>query len=351
MMDMRWRSTRARLHHGTPGGDARELWGRIVASRQAGRSVDLPAADPRPPVSPILLALLAVAIVVWLSTPRDRSAPAPVAAVSSEAEDAAFDWLTTPAYAQSNGVSPLLPIDPPDLSRMVTSRLVFEYMQGADGILTQQDGTDTLRIVHDTVDGVHRVIMIRTDRKGTRYSGFGGTSAIDSLALSGDGRLIFWRLHVLVPRKHLDVTVETTLLADSVRFTTVRNDGIPPKTRVRPGNYEYQVHDVLLAMLPSLRFEPGYARSFSVLDLLGGEKTPGFARSVELRVTGKEWLAVPAGRFHCWVVEYSSVPEPGEKRRSSRLYVDMKSGTLVRAEWGAGDTFSGEQVLVDRRAE
>ena len=351
MMETRWRSTRARLDDGTPSGDTRELWGRIAASRRAGRSIDLPGVDPRRPVSPILLGLLAVASVVWFSTPRDRSAPLPVTGVSSEAEDAAFDWLTTPAYAQGNGVSPLPPIDPPDLSRMVTSRLAFEYMEGADGILTQHAGTDTLRVVHDTVEGVDRVIMIRTDRKGTKYSGFGGTGVIDSLALSGDGRLLFWRVQVTVPRKHLVVTVETTLLADSVRFTTVRNDGIPPKTRVRPANYEYQVHDVLLAMLPSLRFEQGYARSFSVLDLLGGKRTPGFARSVELRVTGKEWLAVPAGRFHCWVVEYSSVPEPGEKRHTSQLYVDMKSGTLVRAEWGAGDTFSGEQVLVDRRAE
>jgi len=307
MIKDRWRSTRARLDDGNPSAGARELWGRIAASRQAGRSVDLPAADPRRPVSPVLLGLLAVASAVWFSTPRDRSAPAPVAAVSSEAEDAAFDWLSTPAYAQGNGMSPLPPIDPPDLSRMVSSQLVVEYMEGAD--------------------------------------------AIDSLALSGDGRLLFWRVQITVPRKQLVVTVETTLLADSVRFTTVRNDGIPSKTRVRPGNYEYQVHDVLLAMLPSLRFEQGYARSLSVLDLVGGERTPGFTRSVELRVTGKEWLAVPAGRFHCWVVEYSSVPEPGEKRDTSQLYVDMKSGTLVRAEWGDGDTFSGEQVLVDRRTE
>jgi len=351
MIKDRWSSTRARLDDGNPSAGARELWGRIAASRQAGRSVDLPAADPRRPVSPVLLGLLAVASAVWFSTPRDRSAPAPVAAVSSEAEDAAFDWLSTPAYAQGNGMSPLPPIDPPDLSRMVSSQLVVEYMEGADGILTQHAGTDTLRVVRDTVGGVDRVIIIRTDRKGTRYSGFGGTGAIDSLALSGDGRLLFWRVQITVPRKQLVVTVETTLLADSVRFTTVRNDGIPSKTRVRPGNYEYQVHDVLLAMLPSLRFEQGYARSLSVLDLVGGERTPGFTRSVELRVTGKEWLAVPAGRFHCWVVEYSSVPEPGEKRDTSQLYVDMKSGTLVRAEWGDGDTFSGEQVLVDRRTE
>jgi hypothetical protein len=85
------------------------------------------------------------------------------------------------------------------------------------------------------------------------------------------------------------------------------------------------------------------------MDLLRGETTPGFTRSVEMRGTGKRWVKVPIGDIHCWVVDYSVVPEPGEKRYTSQLYVDMESGSLVRAAWKTGDTFCGEQFLVDRQ--
>ena len=39
-------------------------WNRIPATRRAGNSLDLPATDPRRPVSPVLLGLLLVAVVV-----------------------------------------------------------------------------------------------------------------------------------------------------------------------------------------------------------------------------------------------------------------------------------------------
>jgi hypothetical protein len=47
-------------------------------------------------------------------------------------------------------------------------------------------------------------------------------------------------------------------------------------------------------------------------------------------------------------VEYAAVPEPGERRSASLLYVDVASGVLVRAEWSFGSTFYGEQVLIRR---
>ena len=64
------------------------LWSRIDASRRAGKSVDLPASDPRRPVSPILLGVLAVAAVAALASLRDRSdSRAPVAAVSTDTDE------------------------------------------------------------------------------------------------------------------------------------------------------------------------------------------------------------------------------------------------------------------------
>lgn len=348
MMKDRWRSTRSRLKQEIGTSDPAGLWSRIDASRRAGQSVDLPAADPRRPVSPILLGVLTVAVVVILATQRHRNAPTGGPGAISETDESILHWLPTPAYAQGTGMSTLPPIDPPDLSRMVPGRLVYEYMEGADGILTQHGGTDTSWVARDTVEGVSRVILSNTSRKGNKYS---DTDAVDSLVIAADGTLLFWRWKVSNLRKNRVVTVSTTLLTDSVQVTYIRNDGLPTKIRVRPGNYGYQLHSPLLGLLPALPLQLGYARSVSVMDLVRGETTPGFTRSVELRVTGKDWVAVPAGRFHCWVVEYSVVPGPGEERYTSRLDVDMKSGALVRAEWGRGATFSEEQTLIDRRAE
>lgn len=341
----RWRSTRARLQHNSATAGAPDLWKRIASSRGAGTSIDLPTRDPRRPVSPVLIGVLAIAAVVALSTLRDRSVPTPVATVTTDADDAAFDWLTTPAYAQGNGTSSLPPIDPPDLSRMTPNRLTYQHMGGADGFVIQQEGTDTFWVARDTLGGAPRLLLSRTDRKGANQ--YADMSSLDSLALAGDGRLLFWRWQVTNLRKNRVVTVGTTFLTDSVRFTYIRNDGLPTKIRTRPGNYEYQVRDILLALLPAIPLQLGYARSVSVMDLVRGETTPGFTRSVEMRVTGKTWVKLPMGRFHCWVVAYSVVPEPGEKRYTSKLYVDMESGSLVRAEWQTGESFIAEQSLVD----
>ena len=324
---------------------ATTLWNRIYASREAGKSVQLPPADPRRPASPVLVGALVVAAVVAIGTLLHRDVPPAAPIQAGVFDDAAvFDWLATPAYAQTNGTSALPPIDPPDLAKLTPRRLVYQHAGGADGIITQQEGTDTLGVARETVDGASRVVLSRTDRKGNPY---GDTRSLDSLALADDGHMLFWRWQVSNLRKNRSVTVSTTLETDSVRFTYVRNDGLPTKVRVRPGNYEYQMREVLLALLPALPFELGYARSVSVMDLVRGETTAGFSRSVEMRVTGKTWVNVPIGRFHCWVVDYSVVPEAGEKRYTSRLYVDIESGSLVRAEWKTGESFIAEQFLVD----
>ena len=226
--------------------------------------------------------------------------------------------------------------------------LVYQYSDGADGIIVQQSGTDTLWIGRDAVGGVGRVVLVRTEGHGNKYGGTSGLRWTDSVAVGLDGHLIFWRwqmLNLQVPAH--SITMATTFLSDSVRYTYQRqDDALLPRA-----TYEVPATSILDGIparhAPRPTLGPGYARSVSVLDLLGGETTPGFARSIEIRVTGREWVTVPAGRFHCWVVEYSLAPEPGEHRHTSSLYVEMTSGVLVRAEWRPGLTFYGEQVLID----
>jgi hypothetical protein len=262
---------------------------------------------------------------------------------------AMMELFTTPAYAQGTGISTLPPVDRLDFSRLVPGRLVYRHAEGADGIITQQSGTDTIRIARDTVDGAGRIVLVRSDRAGNKSSGMSGLGSVDSLALSSDGHLLFWHWklrNVRVPSH--SVTMNTTLLPDSVRWTYQRQDDAAAKSHTLGAGSNFRGRSVLVPMLPALPLERGYARSVSLLDLLGGETTPAFSRSLELRVTGREWVSVPAGRFDCWVVEYAAVPEPGERRSASLLYVDVASGVLVRAEWSFGSTFYGEQVLIRR---
>jgi hypothetical protein len=349
MIGDRWHATRARLLQDASEGEASGLWNRIASSRSAGVSVELPARDPRRPVSPILLAVAVASVVLGITM---RSSPAPVTAepTAADSEVAVMDSLTTPAHAQGNGVSTLPPVDGLDLSRLVPGRLVYQNAEGADGIIVQQSGTDTIHIARDTVDGVARLILVRPEGQGRKNSGTSGLRFVDSLALSLDGKLLFW--HWQMQNLHVpshSITMSTALLPDSLRFTSQRLVDPAPTIKTRSAVNGYPGGSPLLALLPALPLERGYARSVSVLDLLGGQTTPALTRSVELRVTAKEWVTVPAGRFLCWVVEYSRVPEPGAKRFISLLYVDIASGVLVRAEWTPEGTFSGEQILIERQ--
>ena len=63
MIEKRWRSTRARLNREADVPDGTGLWSRIEASRRAGQSANLPAADPRRRMSPVLPGVLAVAVL------------------------------------------------------------------------------------------------------------------------------------------------------------------------------------------------------------------------------------------------------------------------------------------------
>lgn len=346
MMRERWRSTRSRLRQDTVSPDATGIWQRIDQSRSSGRSVTVPAADPRRRPAPALLGVFAFAALAGFLVLRQRERPTPMMTFTNESDDAAFGWFATPAYAQGNGASDLPPIDSPDLSRLVPARLVYRYASGADGFITQQDGTDTTWVGRDTVGDLPRLLLRRIGGARNPYSSMRSN---DSVALGADGRLLFWHWHVVNLRTVSATTIVTSLLVDSIQTVNVRPNGEVRFRASTPASYEYYLHQPLIPLFPALPVQPGYARSISVLDLLGGETTSGFRRSVELRVTGKAWVNVPMGRFHCWVLDYSVVPDPGEKRYTSKLYLDIESGALVRAEWRTGKSFFTEQVLLDRQ--
>lgn len=345
MMSDRWRVTRARLQQQNGGADVTGLWERVVASRRAGKSVDLPAADPRRPLTPMLLGAMAVAAVVVLITLRTSEKRTPAAILSDDPEASAlFQWLPTQAQAQSIGASALPPIDPPDVSRLTPRMLVYRHDEGVDGIVTGTT-TDTLRIVRNNQDGREVVALIRTGRIASTKV----LQVIDSLVLASDGSFLFWRYQVSRNPTDHPTRIATTFSTDSVNVTFWLSGGRPvPAPRSWPANIGDYVREPLAAMLPSLPFKEGFARSVSSLDLMRGTMTPGFARSLELRVTGTQSIRVPAGPFRCWTVELTAVYLPGDKPQVSRLWVDVASGSLVRAVWNTYNGFFEEQILIER---
>ncbi len=346
MINDRWRSTRARLNQETDDADTAGLWSRIDESRRAGKSVDLPARDPRRSVTPALLVVFAVAAVLVLATLRTSEERAPATLPSDDPEASALlQWLPTPALAQSVGASALPPIDPPNISRLTPRTLVYRYEEGVDEIVTGATGTDTVTIGRNTVNGREQVAVVRTGKSGVVKT----LEVVDSLMLADDGSFLFW--HYQVKRNGTDKVwrVATTFRTDSITTTWWRSGGRPaPAPTTWPANIGPYVKDPLAAMLPSLPFREGFARSVSGLDLVRGTMTPGFARSLELRVTGTQSIRVPAGRFRCWTVELTAVYLPGDKPQVSRLWVDMDSGSLVRAVWGTYNGFFEEQVLTEK---
>lgn len=339
MIDNRWRSTRTRLGEDTPTTEVTGLWERIAASRRAGSSVELPARDPRRPVSPVLAVLLAVAVVFAGTTLRtDRGRVIADAPPDDSEASALLPFLPSPAQAQAIEASPLSPIDPPDVSRLTPRMLVYRHERVVDG--QREDlGTATTRIARDTVDGLGRIAIISTGR--------GGSQAIDSLVLAGDGRFLFWRFQYSRIGTDRVTRVATTLRTDSITITFWRSGGRSvPEPQTSPANTGQYVREPLVAMLPSLVLHEGYARSLSGLDLVRGTTTPGFARSLELRVIGTQAMTVPAGRFHCWMVEFSVVYQPGDEPDVGQLWVDTASGSLVRAIWGRRGGSYEEQVLL-----
>lgn len=347
MINDRWRSTRSRLTQETGTSDPAGLWSRIEASRRAGQSVDLPATDPRRPVSPVLIGALAAAAIVTIATFRTSDRPAPITARVEDPEVWALSrWLPTPAEAQSVVASALPPIDPPLISRLTPRMLVYRHDEGVDGIITGTSGTDTLTISRGTADGREQVALVRTGINGFIQT----MQAIDSLVLAPDGTFLFWHLQVAYVGTDRMTRVATTLQVDSVTTTWWRSGGRPalsPSTW--PANIGPYVRDPLAAMMPSFPFREGFARSVSGLDLFRGTMTPGFARALELRVTGTQSIRVPAGRFHCWTVELTAVYLPGDTPQVSRLWVDIDSGSLVRAVWNTYNNFFEEQVLIEQQ--
>jgi len=168
--------------------------------------------------------------------------------------------------------------------------------------------------------------------------------------LASDGSFLFWRYQVSRTATDRVTKVATTFSTDSVNVTFSRSRGRPvPATHTWPANIGNYVREPLAAMLPSLTFKDGFARSVSGLDLMRGTMTPGFARSLELRVTGTQSIRVPAGRFRCWTVELTAVYLPGDKPQVSRLWVDVVSGSLVRAVWNTYNGFFEDQVLIEQQ--
>lgn len=360
-MKSRWRTVRSRLEHDASRADGPGLWNRIAESSRSGKSVELPARDPRRSVSPVLLGVLVLAVIAGTSHVRQAMAPIAtdtLAMADNKREDLnALEWLTTPAEAQSSAsrLSSLPPIDRLDLARITPRTLAYRFSGGADGETTEQYGIDTIRVARDSAAGKARIIvtynsMPRKSLAPTSRS----YSGVDSLVLSASGSFMFLKSSYYQdsqPQARLERNV--LLGRDSITFEGYSQRLGARYSRTFPADFYFFFEDPLVALLPALPFREGYARSLSVLDLLGGETSPAYRRYHEIRVTGQETIKVPAGKFRCWTVEFGrGEPTPFESSsgasvaQPTRLYVDTRTGILVHAFWNESGGFFREQVLV-----
>jgi hypothetical protein len=66
---------------------------------------------------------------------------------------------------------------------------------------------------------------------------------------------------------------------------------------------------------------------------------------LELRVTGREQVAVPAGRFDCWRIS-EKIPGNEDRKATADVWVDTRSGVVVKEGPGATTYPAGGRELV-----
>jgi hypothetical protein len=89
-------------------------------------------------------------------------------------------------------------------------------------------------------------------------------------------------------------------------------------------------------VLNGIQFAKAWARSVPMLVLLmdwSGNDSPAHVSWIDLRVTGREQVTVPAGTFDCWRLVTTIPPHEG-KGTVSTLWVDSMSGVLVKETAG-----------------
>ena len=326
----RWNGVRRRLHQiGAPASSG-DLWRRIAAGPSGGAAVVLPSERSRIGPRLGLYAPLALALAFVL---LPLGGDAPPTLPTGPRLDWGWPLLPEAALAQGGNARHLAPIGVPDGSRLQPGQWVYQWTP------TGHQGEEWLSRMTDTVTirrGSHRgePVWLVTQRVGL---------------VTGKGRLdsLYLRLADLRPLRHalvasiLDEFRRAGAIdfeRDSMRWQFVLPGGfIPPRDTVvtAPLLAEFAgVGPELPLLLSGIQFAKTWTGAVSMLlpsiDWSGRE-SPVHVYWINLRVTGRERVTVPAGSFDCWRIS-ESIAGHEDQGAVADLWVDTRSGALVKEE-------------------
>jgi hypothetical protein len=345
----RWNGVRESLRRDRGPSRSGDVWHRIEASRAAGASVELPADRPRTLPRVGLYAALALASLLVL-VPSGTNPPPPVPALP--VIDWGWPFLPQEVLAQAAHAPHLPAIGAPDGSRLKPGRWVYAWTQ------TRQSRAPDSSEMADTVTirrGTFRNDSVWLVTRRTRRVSGRGPGRFDSLYLDlSNLRLL--RHALLVPAlDRLRVAGSVDFERDSLRWQfvvpgsgtlgrgrdTVITASLPPDKVV-------QWWLGLPLALNGIQFAKNWTGAVPMLllsiDWLGHD-SPVHVYWIDLRVTGREQVTVPAGRFDCWRIS-EKIPGNEDRKATADVWVDTRSGVVVKEGPGATTYPAGGRELV-----
>ena len=328
----RWNQVRDRLRQNGRMASSSELWQRIAASRSGGATMALPPERPRILPRLGLYGPLALALLVVLF-PSGTNAPPLLPA------DSAVDWswpfLPQAVLAQGASAPHLPAIGLPDGSRLRPGRWVYEWPLTDESPPGAFPLTDIVTVRRGNLrDETVWLVTRRIHRMSGR-----GTGRLDSLYLNlSNLRPLRHALVVPDGADHFRLAGSMDLGRDSMRWQfMVPGSGMPGQgrdtvvTALLPADYA-TVGQGFSLLLNGIHFAKNWAGAVPMLlpsiDW-SGHDSPARIYWIDLRVTGREQVTVPAGRFDCWRISETT---PGSEDRKSigEVWVDVRSGVVVR---------------------
>jgi hypothetical protein len=340
-----WKAVRERLRRQGGPSLSSDIWRRIEASRAGGAAVELPAEHHRMLPRVVLYAALLVASILALIPPA-TNAPTPVPTNSV----IAWGWPFLPeaVLAQAANAPHLPAIGAPDGSRLKEGQWVYTWTPTKQSIARDfPEMADTLTIRRGTFRDEAVWLVTRRIRRVTGQ----GTGRFDSLYLRiTDLRPL--RHALLVPKlDRLRVGASMDFQRDSLRWQfALPGTGRPGRDTVLTAHLPSGYTTVWIGfplLLNGLEFGAHWEGAVPMLVPSidwSSHDSPVHIHWFDLRVTGRERITVPAGRFDCWRIS-ETLPGNKDRKMIGVLWVDTRSGVVVKESPSAIAYPPGGRVL------
>ena len=334
----RWNEVRSRLRQDDGAPSTSGVWQRIEASRRGGATITLTPERPRILPRLGLYGPMALALLVLLIPSRTIPPPS---LPSYPVPDWSWPFLPQAVLAQGARAPHLPAIGSLDGSRLQSGRWVYKWIPSG----------------HPAQEGLSRMADTVTIRRGS-HRGEPVWLVTQRVGLaSGKGRLdsLYLRLSDLRPLRHALVASildrfrragAIDFEGDTMRWQFVLPGGfIPPRDTVVTAAISTgyaAVWPEFPLLLNGIQFAKNWTGAVPMLlpsiDW-SGRDSPVHVYWIDLRVTGRERVTVPAGTFDCWRIS-ERISGNEDREAIADLWVDSRSGALVR-ERPRGSSNSG----------